>query len=457
MAQYKFSVYTAPGIAPTLSALSVSGVDYLSSATKLTTTAYYDGTMDVTEYLVDNAALTGAAISPDVTITTSDASDFGAAATGEVSGSVALTTASGVSKKVFNTLKYTGSAPVFVSVSSVDYAENRTDTALTVVATDANGYSITGGADAAAFAIGGASGELTFVTQPDFESPADADANNVYEVVVTATADGGAVDQTVAITVTDASEADAQTSIDTTAVAQMLGGELTIDGVAEVISGLADAADAADVANKQELINLITPLQTAVQVAQQAADRLEDYEMGQIEDLLTQLVDTEGFQALLETASVTVNGNERSVASILQAIAEAPQVANWKKTVDSNGDMNGVIATLTDGSAVTFDMTTEVVDADTNKHVFSVADFAGTGLAKSFFMVMKAKALSFGGLFGGRLTNAQMGWMLDEVSNILFDITGNAPSAVGGVTVPDYNADGAAGNVTPSTITPSIN
>ena len=60
----------------------------------------------------------------------------------------------------------------------------------TVLATDrrpaAVTYSIAGGADAALFAINAATGALSFVAAPDFEAPADAGGDNVYDVVVSA-------------------------------------------------------------------------------------------------------------------------------------------------------------------------------------------------------------------------------------------------------------------------------
>lgn len=86
-----------------------------------------------------------------------------------------------------------------------------TTTITTIDAIDANNgimsYSITGGADAALFSINSSTGELTFNTAPNFEAPADANADNVYEVQVTA-ADGvdGADVQTLNITVTDVAE-----------------------------------------------------------------------------------------------------------------------------------------------------------------------------------------------------------------------------------------------------------
>lgn len=80
-----------------------------------------------------------------------------------------------------------------------------------VDATDADGttptYAISGGADAAGFAIDPNSGVLTFAVAPDYESPVDANMDNVYEVTVAAS-DGSLADtQAISVTVTDVAEA----------------------------------------------------------------------------------------------------------------------------------------------------------------------------------------------------------------------------------------------------------
>ena len=81
----------------------------------------------------------------------------------------------------------------------------------TVTATDADSplvsYSIAGGADAALFTLDPVTGELAFLAAPDFEVPADADGDNVYEVIVAAS-DGLLGDaQTLAIIVGNVNEA----------------------------------------------------------------------------------------------------------------------------------------------------------------------------------------------------------------------------------------------------------
>ncbi len=95
--------------------------------------------------------------------------------------------------------------------ASISISENMT--AVTDVdASDPDGgatlaYGISGGADAAKFAINATSGVLTFFTAPNYEGPTDAGTNNVYDVIVQVS-DGALTDtQTLAVTVTNVNEA----------------------------------------------------------------------------------------------------------------------------------------------------------------------------------------------------------------------------------------------------------
>ncbi len=98
--------------------------------------------------------------------------------------------------------------PVFTSATTADFAENGTGTAYTVVATDANAitYSLGSGNDESLFDI--ASGVVTFKTSPDFENPADGDANNTYVINVIASDGINSVNQDVTITVTNVDDTD---------------------------------------------------------------------------------------------------------------------------------------------------------------------------------------------------------------------------------------------------------
>jgi VCBS repeat-containing protein len=102
-------------------------------------------------------------------------------------------------------------APAISSATTATVAENGTGAAYTTVATDPDAnttlaYTIAG-ADAALFNIDASTGVVTFKTAPNFEAPADAGANNVYDITVTASDGGLSATQAVAISVTNVNEA----------------------------------------------------------------------------------------------------------------------------------------------------------------------------------------------------------------------------------------------------------
>ncbi|WP_341674836.1 cadherin domain-containing protein [Niveibacterium sp. SC-1] len=103
-----------------------------------------------------------------------------------------------------------------LSSAGVTVAENaQAVTAVAASDADANStlhYSIVGGADAGKFVINAGTGQLSFVSAPDFENPTDAGADNVYDVIVQVS-DGSNTDtQAIAVTVTNVNEAPVITS-----------------------------------------------------------------------------------------------------------------------------------------------------------------------------------------------------------------------------------------------------
>jgi YD repeat-containing protein len=105
-------------------------------------------------------------------------------------------------------------APVITSngggaTAAVSLAEGLTSVS-TLTATDVEGdaltLSVSGGADAGLFAFDPATGALRFVTAPDFEAPGDADGDNAYEVVLSASDGTVATTQALTVTVTDVDE-----------------------------------------------------------------------------------------------------------------------------------------------------------------------------------------------------------------------------------------------------------
>ena len=107
------------------------------------------------------------------------------------------------------------SAPLITSSNAYSIAEGETSIG-TVVATDADGdsltFSISGGPDASTVSVGSTSGALSFNAATDFEAPADANGDNVYNVTVRV-GDGAAFDaRDLVITVTNVVEAPVITS-----------------------------------------------------------------------------------------------------------------------------------------------------------------------------------------------------------------------------------------------------
>jgi VCBS repeat-containing protein len=125
--------------------------------------------------------------------------------------------------------------PVITSANTANVAENTT-TVLTVTATDADlpaqtvSFSITSGADSGRFAINVATGDLTFSAAPDYETPTDADTNNIYIVQVTASDGAGrTTSQSINVTVTPVNDNDPViTSANTANVAENTTAVLTV-------------------------------------------------------------------------------------------------------------------------------------------------------------------------------------------------------------------------------------
>ena len=154
-------------------------------------------------------------------IMTKAALDYETKASYEVT--VAATAPSGESatKSVAITVTDMDEAPVLTGNTTVSYAENGTGPVATYTAIDPEGASLTwslSGDDAGDLTITG--GVLAFAAAPDYETEADADTDNVYEVTVEVS-DGTNTDVAdVTITVTDVDEAPVLTGNTTVSYAE---------------------------------------------------------------------------------------------------------------------------------------------------------------------------------------------------------------------------------------------
>ncbi len=154
------------------------------------------------------------------TLNNSDADTNALAASASVSDSFTIRAVDSAGNATDTPVSFaiTGSndTPIITSAASASFAENGTGTAYTATASDPEGstlsYSIAG-TDAALFNIDSSTGAVTFKNAPNFEAPADAGANNVYDFTVSAS-DGSlsSAAKAVAITVTNVNEAPSITS-----------------------------------------------------------------------------------------------------------------------------------------------------------------------------------------------------------------------------------------------------
>ncbi|MHB8863840.1 MAG: cadherin domain-containing protein [Pirellulaceae bacterium] len=163
-------------------------------------------------------------------------------------GITAFSTATDTASLVINSVN---DAPVIASngggiTAAVNLAENATSVT-TVTSIDIDGgaavYSLVGGADQAKFTINASTGAFSFLSLPNFEAPGDADANNVYDVIVQVSDGTGGTDtQTISVTITDVDEFDVGPISDTNVTANAVN-ENSANGTAVGITANATDAD----------------------------------------------------------------------------------------------------------------------------------------------------------------------------------------------------------------------
>jgi len=246
--------------------------------------------------------------------------------------------------------------PVIASAASDSVPENQL-TAIDVNATDADGdtltYALSGGADAGLFDINGGSGLVTFKTAPDFEAPADAGANNVYNFSVTVTdGNGGTASQDIAITVTDVNETANQNPVINSAASASVQENQTSaidvnatdadgDTITYSISGGADAS----------LFNIVAS--TGVVTFKAAPDFEAPGDVGgnNVYDIVVTANDGNGGSASQNIAITVTNVVEQTNQNPVISSAAAVSVAeNQVSAIDVN-------ATDADGDTLTYAIT----------------------------------------------------------------------------------------------------
>ncbi|NTV02983.1 MAG: DUF4347 domain-containing protein, partial [Chlorobiaceae bacterium] len=130
----------------------------------------------------------------------------------------------------------TNYAPSVTSGSTASVSENvsTSTTVYTATGSDPESQALTyslGGTDGSLFNINSSTGAVTFKSSPNYESPSDSGANNVYDITVTATDTGSlSASKAVAITVTNVNEAPTVTAPASFSVTEDVSGNLTYTG-----------------------------------------------------------------------------------------------------------------------------------------------------------------------------------------------------------------------------------
>jgi VCBS repeat-containing protein len=289
------------------------------------------------------------------------------------------------------------------ATASVSVAES-SSTVTTVTGADADAgqsltYSIAGGADAAQFTINSSTGQLSFLSAPNYEAPTDSGGNNVYDVTVQVSdGQGGTDTQAIAVTVANTNEAPTDLSLSANSVAE----NATTGTVVGTISGTdVDAGDTktyslTDTAGGRFAINSATGQLTV------ADGNLLNYESAASHTVTVRVTDSGG-QSYTETFTINLtNVNEAptgadATVTISEDTSHTLTTANFGfSDVDAGDSLSAVridtlptAGTLTlSGVAVTAGQVVSAADITAGRLVFSpTADANGTSYASLTFSV----------------------------------------------------------------------
>ena len=176
-----------------------SGVTYTKAGT------YGIATFTIASGVVAYALSNSAPATQSLTANQAASDGFGTVQIVDTAGNTSLSSA------IAFAITGSNDAPIVTSGATASIDENGTGTVYTAAGSDPEGtapaYTL-GGVDSSLFNINSTTGAVTFKNSPNFEAPADAGANNVYDITVSAF-DGSlsSAPKAVAITVTNVNEA----------------------------------------------------------------------------------------------------------------------------------------------------------------------------------------------------------------------------------------------------------
>ena len=149
------------------------------------------------------------------------------------------------SREISITVTNIDEAPSFTSASqSLSVSENTSTSVYQAQASDPEQAPLTysaSGSDASLFTLDSSSGELAFKATPDFETPLDADTNNIYQLELSASDGANSASQTLSISVTNLNEAHsfASTSVSLTSAENNTSFAYTVEAATDPDQGQA--------------------------------------------------------------------------------------------------------------------------------------------------------------------------------------------------------------------------
>jgi Ca2+-binding RTX toxin-like protein len=224
-------------------------------------------------------------------------------------------------------------------------------TTIAAIDPDANAvltYSIIGGVDQALFNIDALTGQISFISAPNFEVPLDADANNIYDVVVQVTDETGLLDsQTLSVTVANVEEApviaggdtaaftlDENTAVVTTIVAtdQDLNAVLTysiIGGADQALFNIDSAtgevsfitAPSFEVANDSDANNIYEVIVQAADQTGLSSTQALSVTVSNVDEAATGAVSISSYTNATTTATLTATHNVADDDGIVDAVS----------------------------------------------------------------------------------------------------------------------------------------
>ena len=246
-----------------------------------------------------------------------------------------------------------------------------------------------------------------------------------------------------------------RTHVINTKAADAIASKLNMQSQAALILKVHDAAKAKRDLLESDLRNQLTTIAAKAEEALAKAQVLDDFEKGQLEEAFTRFLSTSGLQTVLDAISISIDGKNYSITSVLNELLDSDAIADTDFSFDAvTGLLSSAKYTLQDGYIVNMAYTSEVVkDADGNntddlKFTGRAGNWRGLVVEESFVYRQIKATLGIEGEAYSAIVDNQ----LIKYTPIQFDIVPflqqSAP-VVGAA--PDLNGDGYIGTTPPAT------